>query len=134
MSALPPKADIRTWPVTFGGTAPATWRCSPQSAAPLIEWSQSRSSFFDYRYAAATPITAPFFFKSKAAGLMFVRHCWSEGFFLVFERVEIDGTCASACTMLLGIIPRDHICVTTRAKLIFTSKYPGGREGIGLRR
>jgi hypothetical protein len=35
------------------------------------------------------------------------------------ERVEIDGTCASACTMLLGLIPRDRICVTPRAKLVF---------------
>jgi hypothetical protein len=35
------------------------------------------------------------------------------------ERVEIDGTCASACTMLLGIIPRNRICVTPRASLVF---------------
>jgi len=33
------------------------------------------------------------------------------------ERVEIDGACASACTMLLGIIPRNHICVTPRASI-----------------
>jgi hypothetical protein len=35
------------------------------------------------------------------------------------ERVEIDGTCASACTTLLGLIPHDRICVTPRARLVF---------------
>ena len=35
------------------------------------------------------------------------------------ERVVIDGPCLSACTLLLGIIPRDHICVTNRAVLGF---------------
>ena len=35
------------------------------------------------------------------------------------ERVVIDGTCASACTMLLGTIPRNRICVTPRAVLEF---------------
>ena len=39
------------------------------------------------------------------------------------ERVEIDGTCASACTMLLGIIPRNRICVTPRASLAFHSAW-----------
>jgi hypothetical protein len=39
------------------------------------------------------------------------------------ERVEIDGTCASACTMLLGIIPRNRICITPRASLIFHSAW-----------
>jgi hypothetical protein len=39
------------------------------------------------------------------------------------ERVEIDGTCASACTMLLGIIPRNRICVTPRATLVFHSAW-----------
>jgi hypothetical protein len=35
------------------------------------------------------------------------------------DRVEIDGLCASACTMLLGIIPADRICVTPQAVLEF---------------
>jgi hypothetical protein len=45
------------------------------------------------------------------------------------ERVEIDGTCASACTMLLGVIPRNRICVTLRAILVFHAAWdpaPGG--------
>jgi hypothetical protein len=39
------------------------------------------------------------------------------------ERVEIDGTCASACTMLLGTIPRSRICVTPNARLVFHSAW-----------
>jgi len=35
------------------------------------------------------------------------------------ERVIIDGPCLSACTMVLGVIPRDHLCVTSRARLGF---------------
>jgi hypothetical protein len=39
------------------------------------------------------------------------------------DRIEIDGTCASACTMLLGLIPRNHICVTPRASFVFHSAW-----------
>src|ERR1700675_1323676 len=35
------------------------------------------------------------------------------------EHVVIDGPCLSACTMVLGVIPRDHLCVTSRARLGF---------------
>jgi hypothetical protein len=35
------------------------------------------------------------------------------------QNVVIDGTCLSACTLVLGAIPRDHICVTSRARLGF---------------
>jgi hypothetical protein len=35
------------------------------------------------------------------------------------QRVVIDGTCASACTLLLGVIPHHRICVTPRAVLAF---------------
>jgi len=37
------------------------------------------------------------------------------------QRVVIDGTCASACTILLGAIPRNRICVTPNAVLAFHS-------------
>jgi hypothetical protein len=39
------------------------------------------------------------------------------------ERVVIDGLCASACTMILGIVPRNRICVTPRAVLEFHTAY-----------
>ena len=43
------------------------------------------------------------------------------------ERVVIDGPCLSACTMLLGVIPRERICVTSRARLGFHAAWhPGG--------
>jgi hypothetical protein len=45
------------------------------------------------------------------------------------ERVEIDGLCASACTMLLGTIPRNRICVTPRAVLEFHSAWDPTASG-----
>src|SRR6202163_2315846 len=35
------------------------------------------------------------------------------------QRVVIDGPCLSACTLLTGIVPREHVCVTSRAVLGF---------------
>ncbi len=35
------------------------------------------------------------------------------------EKVVIDGPCFSACTMLLGMLPRDQVCVTPNAVLGF---------------
>jgi hypothetical protein len=35
------------------------------------------------------------------------------------SRVVIDGTCLSACTLVLGTVPKDRICVTSRANLGF---------------
>jgi hypothetical protein len=31
------------------------------------------------------------------------------------EKVVVDGPCYSACTMLLGMLPRDQVCVTPNA-------------------
>jgi hypothetical protein len=46
------------------------------------------------------------------------------------SRVVIDGTCLSACTLVLGTVPRDRICVTSRANLGFHAAWnpsPNGR-------
>jgi hypothetical protein len=45
------------------------------------------------------------------------------------ERIVVDGTCNSACTLLLGTIPRDRICVTERASLGFHSAWVFDDEG-----
>ncbi len=45
------------------------------------------------------------------------------------ERVVIDGNCLSACTLVLGMIPRNHICATTRARFGFHAAWMPGRDG-----
>lgn len=39
------------------------------------------------------------------------------------QRVIIDGICNSACTLVLGIVPRQKVCVTPRASLGFHEAY-----------
>jgi len=39
------------------------------------------------------------------------------------DRVVIDGICNSACTLVLGIVPLNRICVTPRASLGFHEAY-----------
>lgn len=48
------------------------------------------------------------------------------------EQVVIDGKCSSACTMVLGIVPHDRICVTARAKLGFHAAYRPGLLGFEI--
>lgn len=45
------------------------------------------------------------------------------------EMVMIDGSCLSACTMVLGLVPRDRICVTRRATLSFHAAWLPGPRG-----
>jgi hypothetical protein len=45
------------------------------------------------------------------------------------ERVEIDGNCLSACTLVLGLIPRDRLCVTPRARFGFHAAWLPDRQG-----
>ena len=45
------------------------------------------------------------------------------------EAVIIDGLCASACTIVLGAIPREKICVTSHATLGFHAAWDFGANG-----
>jgi hypothetical protein len=45
------------------------------------------------------------------------------------EQVVIDGNCLSACTMVLGVIPRNRICVTPRARLGFHAAWRPDQYG-----
>jgi hypothetical protein len=45
------------------------------------------------------------------------------------ENVIIDGPCISACTMVLGLIPRERICVTRRARLGFHAAWHRSQNG-----
>jgi hypothetical protein len=48
------------------------------------------------------------------------------------EAVIIDGLCASACTIVLGAIPRDKICVTSHATLGFHAAWDFGSNGRAI--
>ena len=45
------------------------------------------------------------------------------------EMVIIDGYCALACTIVLGTLPHDKICVTSRARLGFHAAWDPGSSG-----
>ena len=45
------------------------------------------------------------------------------------QNVIIDGPCLSACTMVLGVIPHDRICVTSRAQLGFHAAWQPDQAG-----
>jgi hypothetical protein len=49
------------------------------------------------------------------------------------ERVVIDGICNSACTLVLGIVPTERICVTPRASLGFHQAYFDKRWTAGVK-
>ena len=45
------------------------------------------------------------------------------------EMVIIDGVCLSACTIVLGSVPHDRICVTSRARLGFHAAWNPASNG-----
>jgi hypothetical protein len=45
------------------------------------------------------------------------------------EQVIIDGKCLSACTMVIGMVPRDRICATPRAMLGFHAAFSRTSDG-----
>jgi hypothetical protein len=48
------------------------------------------------------------------------------------ETVIIDGLCASACTIVLGAVPHDKICVTSNASLGFHAAWDFGANGRAI--
>jgi hypothetical protein len=45
------------------------------------------------------------------------------------EKVVVDGNCLSACTLVLGVIPRERICATDRARFGFHAAWMPDSEG-----
>ena len=45
------------------------------------------------------------------------------------ERVVIDGNCLSACTLVLGLIPRGKMCATPRARFGFHAAWMPDSDG-----
>jgi len=48
------------------------------------------------------------------------------------ETIVIDGLCASACTIVLGAIPYNRICVTPNANLAFHAAWNFGARGRAI--
>ena len=48
------------------------------------------------------------------------------------QTIIIDGLCASACTIVLGTIPYNKICVTSNAELAFHAAWDFGRRGRAI--
>jgi hypothetical protein len=48
------------------------------------------------------------------------------------EQIIIDGTCSSACTLVLGIVPPDRICITQNAVLGFHAAWRPGFLGFEI--
>jgi hypothetical protein len=49
------------------------------------------------------------------------------------ERVIIDGICNSACTLVLGMVPLNRVCVTPRASLGFHMAYYDKATTFGVK-
>jgi hypothetical protein len=45
------------------------------------------------------------------------------------ERVIIDGNCLSACTLVLGLVPRARVCATPRARFGFHAAWMPDSDG-----
>lgn len=48
------------------------------------------------------------------------------------EKVMIDGNCLSACTLVLGLIPRQRICATSRARFGFHAAWLPDADGTPI--
>ena len=68
--------------------------------------------------------------KGGSLGEYFARY---QGIRASGDTVVIDGVCLSACTLVLGILPRDKVCATDGARLGFHAAWrPDGLGGRSL--
>jgi len=48
------------------------------------------------------------------------------------QDVKIDGNCVSACTLILGTVPSDRVCVTSKANLGFHAAWKPDDNGFHM--
>jgi hypothetical protein len=79
--------------------------------------------------AAASPALADIVIRNDPGGL--ISHHVAEFSRIrdAGDRVVIDGQCYSACTLVLGMIPRERLCVTQRARLGFHAAWAYAPDG-----
>ena len=77
-----------------------------------------------------TPATATVIIKDDHGGNIGVY--WSRYAALrdMGQEIIIDGICSSACTLVLGMVPHDRICVTQNALLGFHAAWRPGFLGV----
>jgi hypothetical protein len=74
-------------------------------------------------FAAATPAHATYVITRDHGGLVEEYKARFAKIRDKGERVIINGICNSACTLLLGIVPLNRVCVTPKASLGFHQAY-----------
>jgi hypothetical protein len=79
--------------------------------------------------AAANPASAEIVIRNNPGGLISEHYAEFTRIRDAGERVVIDGRCYSACTLVLGMIPRERLCVTGRARLGFHAAWAYAPDG-----
>jgi hypothetical protein len=79
--------------------------------------------------AAASPASADIVIRNNPGGLIAEHVAEFSRIRNGGERVVIDGQCYSACTLVLGMIPRERLCVTQRARLGFHAAWAYAPDG-----
>jgi hypothetical protein len=79
--------------------------------------------------AAASPASADIVIRNNPGGLISEHVAEFSRIRNAGERVVIDGRCYSACTLVLGMIPRERLCVTSRARLGFHAAWAYAPNG-----
>jgi hypothetical protein len=106
--------------------------CLRRNTGFTLEWAYSASAFaLAALLIAAPPTTAAAMVRIADDHGGNVGAYWSRYIALRDngDQIIIDGTCSSACTLVLGIVPHDRICVTSNAVLGFHAAWRAGFLG-----